>query len=274
MKKYLLLCILTGLMLSRNTEAQLTASKLPVQKKAAMPFAFTPIRPAENMIQPAERKINFVHIDLLEPSVITFKTAEFINKAKANCLSLKDQKPALTLKAERANNLTIDLNWETKYAFKASGFNIERSPADTFHFATINFALASTKTNFKKNYHLPDYNDYSGVTFYRIRQLNSDTTYGYSNIVSVKGPDAVPFRMYPNPVSDRLWIEIIAKQSGNGSIIVFDGTGKILRQQSTSFTENKLVMESIDVRQLATGLYLVRILMPDKTLFTQKFIKE
>jgi hypothetical protein len=267
MKKYLFFCIPALVILSQNTEAQLQVPKLPAQKKAEMPFPF----PA---VQSVEKKIIPVHIDLIKPTVVTLNTAELINKTKANCSMLKALKPTLTLKAERANNLAVNLQWETKYAFKASGFSIERSPADTFHFATVNFALASAKTDFKKNYHLPDYNDYSGISFYRIKQLNRDTTYLYSNIVSVKGYDALPFRIYPNPVSDRLWIEITAKQSGNASIMIYDGTSKTLRQQSTACTENRLTVQSIDVSKLAAGLYQVRILLPDKTFLTGKFIKE
>jgi hypothetical protein len=275
MKKYLFFCIPALVILSQNTEAQLQVSKLPAQKRAEMLSAFPAIKSAENIIQPAEKKIKFVHIDLLKPTVLTLNTAaDLMNKAKANCSALKDRKPTLILKAERINNLTIDLQWETKYAFKASGFNIERSPSDTFHFATVNFAQASAKTNFTKNYHLPDYNDYSGVSYYRIKQLDRDTTYRYSNIVSVKGYDALLFRIYPNPVSTKLLIEFTTKESGNASITVYDAIGKILLQHFTACTENRLVMQSIDVSKLASGFYQVRILMPDKIFLTQKFVKE
>ena len=196
MKKYIFFCIPAFVILSQNTKAQLQVPELPAQKKTEMLFVFPAIKSAESVIQPAEKKIKFVHIDLLEPSILTIKTAEFINKAKANCSALKELKPTLTLKAERANNLTANLQWETKYAFYATGFDIEKSLGDSLHFSTINFAAVSKGSSFKKNYHLPDHNDYSGLSFYRIKQRNGDTGFVYSNIVSLKGYDCL---LYTSP---------------------------------------------------------------------------
>lgn len=272
MKKYLFFCIPALVILPQNAEAQLQIPKLPAQKRPEMLFAFPAIQSAEKKVMSVY--IDSVHIDLLKPTLVSLDMTNLTNKTKEKCAFAKTLKPTLTLEAERTHNSTIHLQWETKYAFKASGFNIEISPADTFHFVTVNFARASSKTNFIKKYHLPDYNDYSGISFYRIKQLNSDTTHTYSNIVSVKGYDAIPFKMYPNPVSDRLWIEITARHRGNAFITIYDATGKILHYSSTTCTEKRLVLQSINVSKLATGFYQVSILMPDKTFLTSKFVKE
>lgn len=272
MKKYLFFCIPVLMILSQNIEAQLHVPKLPAQKQTEVLFAFPAIQSAEKMVTPVH--IDSVHIDLLKPTVVFLDLTDQMKKTKVKCDLVKLLKPTLALEAERANNLTVNLEWETKYAFTASGFDIERSPADTFHFASVNFAQVSAKTNFTKKYNLPDYNDHSGISFYRIKQLNRDTTYRYSNIVSVKGYDVAPFRIYPNPAAGRLWIEFTTKQGGAASIMVYDLAGKTLQQHSIVCTENRLIVQSIDVSKLAAGLYQVRILMPDKTFLTKKFVKK
>ncbi len=269
MKKYLLLHIPALICFTQTAFAQLQLSKPLVRKEVQMPFP-------DKLVIPASTKIIPVHInEIKKPFVISVNNfRELINKARAQCPSLKSLPPTLILNAERANNLTANLQWETKYAFKASGFNIERSLADTFHFATVNFAWATAGGRLKKNYHLPDYNDYGGVSFYRIKLLNHDTAYLYSNIALVKGYDAAPFSIYPNPASDRIRIVVTPKLNGNAAIMLYDASGKIMQQQALNCTKDVLIPKSIDVSKLAAGVYQVKILMPDKTFLAGKFIKE
>lgn len=273
MKKYLLCYIPVLVCFAQTAFAQLRPGDRPERKELQMPFP-------EKLVRPASTLIIQAHIpDIKRPFVVSRDNAinnvrDFINKVLALCPSRKSPAPTLILNAERINNQAANLQWETKYAFKASGFNIERSLADSFHFATVNFAWAATGTGFKKNYHQPDYNDYSGISYYRIRQLNTDTAYLYSNIAAIKGYDAVSFSIYPNPASGKVWIQVLPKQSGNAAINIYDATGKLVRQQSAAFTEKMTAVQSIDVSKLAAGVYQVKILMPDKTFLTGKLMKQ
>jgi len=96
----------------------------------------------------------------------------------------------------------------------------------------------------------------------------------YSNMVAINGVEAAPFKIYPVPATERVWINTTPKQSGKLSIMVCDLAGKIIQQQYTTCTGNRPTKSSIDISKLAAGLYQVCILMPDKTLLTAKFIKE
>jgi hypothetical protein len=228
----------------------------------------------DKLVKPASARIIPVHLpDIKKPFVVSLSyTQDVVNKARAQCPSLKNT--TLILNAERINNSIASLKWETKNAFKASGFNIERSFADTFHFTTINFAAASTGRGNKKNYQLLDHNDYSGISFYRLKQLNADTGYVYSNIVSVKGYDVLLLSIFPSPASDKIWIKFTAKQNGSATIILYDASGKIVQQQKLNCTINTSAQNIIDVKKLLAGVYQVNIIMPDKTLLSGKFIKE
>lgn len=273
MKKYLFLYIPVFVCFAQKAFAQLHINKPSVQKEIPMPFP-------DKLVTAASTKIIPAHIpDIKKPFVVSSDKAvnyvrDFINKAQAQCPALKSPAPTLILNAERTNDFTSNLHWETKYAFKASGFNIERSLEDTLHFKTVNFAWATAGSGSKKNYHLPDHNDYSGVSFYRIKQLDHDTTYRYSNIALVKGYDAVAFRIYPNPATITIWIEIPAKLNGNTTMILYDASGKIMQQQILNCTKGLVTLKNIDVSKFASGIYQLKILMPDKTFLAGKFIKE
>jgi hypothetical protein len=247
--------------------AQLKINNPLAQQKPLLQIPMVHITPVSSRFVP-------VHIDMLKPFVAALNPIVYGKHESAACEYFKKLKATLVLHAERANAISANLQWQTKYAFYATGFNIERSLGDSLHFSTVHFAAASEGSSFKKNYHLPDYNDYSGLSFYRIKQRNGDTAFMYSNIVAIHGVEAVPFKIYPVPATEKIWINITPKQSGNLSIMVCDLAGKIIQQQYTTCTGNRSTENSIDISKLAAGLYQVRILMPDKTLLAAKFIKE
>ena len=266
MKKYLMLYILALVCLVQTAMAQAPISNTREEKQVQWPFP-------DKLVKPAALKIQAQIPDIKKPFVASLSyTQEVVNKARALCASQKST--TLILDAERINNFTANLKWETKNAFKASGFNIERSLADTFHFVMINFAAASTGSGIKKNYQLPDHNDYSGLSFYRIKQHNGDTGFAYSNIVSVKGYDVLLLSIFPSPASDRIWIKFTAKQNGSAAIILYDASGKIVQQQKLNCTANASAQEIINIKKLLAGVYQVELITPDKTLLTGKFIKQ
>jgi len=267
MKKYFVVQIVLFACIAQTALAQMSINNPPAQKSSVLQIPMVHITPVSSQFVP-------VHIDLIKPFTVSLNPIVFGKHENAACARFKKLKATLILKAERANDITANLQWATKYAFYATGFNIERSLGDSLHFSTVNFAAASKGGSFKKNYHLPDYNDFSGLSFYRVKQRNGDTGFIYSNIVSIKGYEAVPFKIYPIPAANRVWINITPKQSGNLSILVYDLAGKLIQQQSVVCTGNSPFQQSIDVSALATGLYQVQILMPDKTSVTGKFMKK
>lgn len=267
MKKYFLLCAVVFACGAGTSLAQIKINATSVQKKPLLQIPVVHITPVESLFTPAR-------IELVKPFAVSLKPIIFDKQESAACDYFKTLQPTLVLNAERANEITASLEWQTKYAFYATGFNIERSLEDSLHFSTVHTAAASTGSRFKKNYSLPDHNTYSGLSFYRIKQRNGDTGFMYSNIVAVKGVEALAFTVYPNPAPDRVWVDIAPGQSGNFVIMVYDPAGKAVQQQSFSGIEKRHNVQSLNVSKLAAGPYQVKILMADKTFVTGKFIKK
>jgi hypothetical protein len=267
MKKYFVLYIVVCACFVKTSVAQIKINEPLVQKSPLLQIPMVHITPVSSRFVP-------VHIDSVKPFVVSLNPIVFGDHENAACAHFKNFKATLELNADRANDVTANLQWHTKYAFYATGFNIERSLGDSLHFSTINFAAASEGGSFKKNYHLPDHNNYNGVSYYRIKQLNRDSEFAYSNVVAIKGHDAILLSLYPVPASDRIWIDVAPKQSGNLSVIVYDPAGRMVQQQSVSCTENRHAIQSLDISKLAAGVYQLKILMPDKSFLNGKFIKQ
>jgi hypothetical protein len=267
MKTYLFLHVLLFACFAETSFAQLQITKPPAKKEPLLKIPMVHITPVESLFVP-------VHIDTIKPFSVSLRPIVFGKHENAACEHFKNLKATLVLNAERTNNVMANLQWQTKYAFYATGFTIESSLGDSLHFVPVNSAPVSNTTSFKVNYHLPDHNDYSGLSYYRIKQHNGDSGFAYSNIVAVKGYDVIPFKIYPIPASDKVWVDILPRQSGNLTIIIYDPAGKIAQRQPVSCTANMHITPGINISKLAAGVYQLKIFMPDKTFLSGKFIKE
>jgi len=267
MKNYFALAVAVFTCFAQTCFAQWKAGNPPAQKQPLLQVQMVHITPVSSLFVP-------VHIDTVKPFTVSLPPIIYGNHESAACAQFKKLKATLVLNAVRANDITASLQWDTKYAFYATGFDVERSLGDSLHFLPVHFTAASAATSFKKKYHLPDYNNYSGLSFYRIKQRNGDSAFIYSNIVSVKGLQPLPFKIYPVPAHDKVFIHLIPEQSGYLTIMVCDLAGKIIQQQTTSCTQKAPVETGIDISKLAASLYQVRIVMPDKTILSGNFVKQ
>jgi hypothetical protein len=267
MKKYLFLCLSLFACFAETTFAQLQVNKPLAKKEPLLQIPMVHFTSVKSLFVP-------VHIDTIKPFSVSLRPIVFGAHENAACEHFKNLKANLVLSAERVNNVMANLQWQTEYAFYATGFTIESSLGDSLHFVPVNSAPVSKATSFKVNYHLPDHNSYSGLSFYRIKQNNSDTGFVYSNIVAVKGYNVTSFKIYPVPAPDKVWINVLPKQSGNLTIMVYDPAGKIVQRQSVSCTGNMHVTPGINISHLAAGVYQLKVFMPDKSFLSGKFIKE
>ena len=143
MKKYFVLYVVVFGCCAETSYAQLKINNPPAQKKPLLQIPVVHITPVSSRFVP-------VHIDTIEPFVVSLNPIVFGNHESATCDYFKHLKPALVLNAERANDVMANLQWQTKYAFFATGFNIERSLGDSLHFSAISFAPVSEGTSSKK----------------------------------------------------------------------------------------------------------------------------
>ena len=103
------------------------------------------------------------------------------------------------------------------------------------------------------NYSYIDNNSSRSITEYRIRIVDINNTYRYSNIKTVSGINAASdFSVYPNPSVGDANIEISDVTNGS-SISIFDYAGRKIK----SFSNNN--QEMIKVNGLQNGIYLIQM---------------
>ncbi|HQW13138.1 MAG TPA: T9SS type A sorting domain-containing protein, partial [Saprospiraceae bacterium] len=97
------------------------------------------------------------------------------------------------------------LSFMTTKGKNVTGFDIQRSE-DGRNFGTIGTLAISTACEALCKYGYVDRQPVKGFNYYRIKILDKDNSYAYSNIVSILNGGQTEFLLSPNPVSDYISI--------------------------------------------------------------------
>lgn len=149
------------------------------------------------------------------------------------------------------------INWSTASEQNSSHFIVERS-RDGVNWNEVNRVSGSGTTHEFHSYTVVDNSVSSGVTYYRLNQVDYDghsTIYG--PIVS-ECSTANSFIAYPNPASNRFIIEINSEESFEGDIVIYDVSGKRIITKKMNVTKG-ISTSYFDCSELANGAYLLSI---------------
>jgi hypothetical protein len=96
--------------------------------------------------------------------------------------------------------------------------------------------------------------DYMGIRAYRELSLSTGPlgTHG-------TGITEASIRIYPNPVTDRAFVEIESMVAGNIDLNIFDLTGKILLTRNYAVKAGKSLFTINLNSDIAPGIYIVRV---------------
>jgi hypothetical protein len=157
----------------------------------------------------------------------------------------------------------VDLNWSTGEEINNKGFDIERS-SNGKTFEKIAFVKGAGNSNLINNYSLMDGNAFEktnvSTLFYRLKQLDFNGEFTYSNTVIVKkdieNNDQV--FVYPNPFKDKLNIDITALAEGEIALQIIDISGKIIETKKVDVLPgNNSIL--FDTNHLVNGIYMMNI---------------
>ncbi len=146
----------------------------------------------------------------------------------------------------------ISLNWSTEFELDAKEFIVERAEGTEFRsVGTINI---NGNSSTKKSYSFNDKNENAGNTYYRLKNVDLDGKFTYSQIRIVKGIGAVnDITVFPNPARSNSKISVVGVTS-NSSIQLLDFSGKVLKNINSN------TVNLIDLSGVKNGTYLIRII--------------
>ena len=147
------------------------------------------------------------------------------------------------------------LTWQTASEINASHFEIERSD-DGKSFEKIGAVKAQGKAG---NYEFIDKQAQVATVYYRLKNMDLDGTFAYSNVVSINNsPKELTARVFPNPFSEDLNIQVFTEKKQNLTIEVLDILGRQIYLSKTKDTEG-VVNLPVSTKSLPNGTYFLKI---------------
>jgi hypothetical protein len=169
-------------------------------------------------------------------------------------------------------NNEVLVTWSTANEQNASHFDVERSSNGT-DFNRIGTVKARGNSNSLVNYSHSDANPLSGVSYYRLRQVDLDNRFSYSKTVVVRNDaDGRAFSVWPNPVLDNMNITLTSDRNQNLNLRVVDPNGRVVRNQVVHASKG-MNQITVNMNTLTKGMYLVQVVGENLNL-SERVIKQ
>ena len=158
----------------------------------------------------------------------------------------------------------VRLDWATASEKNSAAFEVERS-ADGTAFRTLASVQAQGHSAAAHAYSNLDRTPLAGLAYYRLRQVDTDGTVAYSQVVTARwsGP-ANALQVYPNPSTGTLYLSGVA---GSVPYRIRSVQGQLLAAGETTGASG------VRVQQLPAGTYLLEITTPGGPV-VRRFVRE
>ena len=167
----------------------------------------------------------------------------------------------LTSFSATSNNQNVVLNWKTATETNNSRFVVERKSSSSDYQAVGTVQGKGTTTEIS-TYSFTDKNLNDGIYTYRLKQIDFDGTFSYSDEVEVTIEVPLSYSLnqnYPNPFNPSTKIEYSIKEAGNVSLAVYNMLGQQVaslvnqRQDAGKYTVN------FDASKMTSGIYIYKL---------------
>jgi hypothetical protein len=176
-----------------------------------------------------------------------------------------------SFKAQQKNNQN-HLSWQTATEKNNSHFDIERSAIGQEDWVKIGTVKGNGNSQIIRDYTFTD-NTPLSISYYRLKQVDNDGGFDYSNIVNVTNKSG-KFKinaLLPNPTKDNLTIQFEANKNEAVNVTVLDMTGRIVLTQNASATEGGNLL-NVNTASLSNGIYMVS-LKNSESVIVNKIVK-
>lgn len=165
------------------------------------------------------------------------------------------------------------LNWKTASESNNDFFLIERS-YNGYDFGVIAQVDGAGNAVVPNDYSYHDFNAEKKLTYYRIRQVDFDGTFTTSHTIAVHYKDNSSVLVYPNPVSEKLNVDLYTETGGYHSIRIVDLLGRVyeeIRWMNPGMNQFSVTAFS----EFEKGIYMMQVINPfDKSIYSETIVKQ
>ena len=178
--------------------------------------------------------------------------------------------------ADKRDEHSSLLKWETASEINNDHFEVERS-ADAISWSKIGQVQGAGNSNQTLDYSLVDESPLPGINYYRLKQVDVDGHFEYSEVATVEFGDAseaalTVMTVYPNPVKKGGGLNIALAGSADAikHIVITNEIG----QEVFSYDPANEQGYRIPALNLAAGVYIVNVLSTSNQKFSSKIVMQ
>lgn len=196
--------------------------------------------------------INFLGTDVLNWSGFTIGIAGGLMPVELTKFQVKEM-----------TNSHVQIDWQTASEQDNDYFLLERS-SDTKTWKSINKTKGAGTSFDRIDYQFIDQEIRKGTVYYRLKQVDFDGTYEYSEIIPVdlKEEKSDQFEVFPNPAD-----QLITLKNAKGKITIYNTLNQIIYSFNNEEYNYKL-----DLINLPKGQYIIQVQGKNK-IKKQRLIK-
>jgi len=175
----------------------------------------------------------------------------------------------LTSFTAKSSSNQVNLTWTTATEINNSGFEIQKS-TDGSEFVSVGFIKGNGTTTEPKAYSFVDnhLNNVTGKLYYRLKQIDYNGAFNYSDIVEVVIDLPLEYSLnqnYPNPFNPSTKIKYSVPEQNLVSIVVYGVTGEEIATLVNEVKEAGNYEIEFNALQLSSGVYFYRMTSGDFT---------
>ncbi|MEZ4828777.1 MAG: T9SS type A sorting domain-containing protein [Bacteroidia bacterium] len=160
------------------------------------------------------------------------------------------------------HNSQVNLSWATLRETNTSHYEIERKFSGNEDFISVGSLSAAGNSDKTTEYQYTDYPPMAGTVQYRIRQVDNDGHFSFSEVKEINVNPTIS--IYPNPTSDMISI-YTTDDTWSGQLL--DLFGKVIMEIPSGQLQ-------IDISTLPRGIYVVDLKNSANETITQKIVKQ
>ena len=175
--------------------------------------------------------------------------------------------------ARLLNSENALLNWITQSEINTSHYDVERSE-DGIHFTKRAAKNATGSPTISQNYDYTDLlNTNATIVYYRLKIVDNDGSFKYSNIVPLKLKDVNnEMSVYPNPFISSITIELTSQTEDIAKVKMMTIDGRTLNQFDVKIQKGKNVIPVNNLGRLPKSTYLLEVKTTAKT-YIKRIVK-